>query len=257
MTAPAASEREMKLVRALHRRKEREATGRFLAEGVRVLEDLLDSEIEVQLVLAASTPEDGRAAGVLDHARRRGIAVRDVSDAHLRALAATDTPQGLVAVARMPKAELDTLPMREPFCLLVLDAVQDPGNFGTLVRTAEALGAAGVLVLPGTVDPWNPKSVRAAAGTSFRIPIVSVTWTELEPWLRERGVAILAAAADGDALSPPPPSRTALVVGNEGGGVSADVRACADAAVAVPLRGRADSLNVGVAAAILLHQLLS
>jgi TrmH family RNA methyltransferase len=136
----------------------------------------------------------------------------------------------------------------------MLDAVQDPGNFGTLVRSAEALGAAGVIALPGTVDPWNPKAVRAAVGSTFRLPVVGSSWETAAEWLRREGFGILGADAGGGPV-PASVRRAALVVGNEGAGLSAAVRAGMDGLVGIPLRGRAESLNVAAAAAILLYEL--
>lgn len=250
--------REAKGLRGLRKRANREAEGRFLAEGIRALEDLLESGLPIRLVVDSSSGEDNdRIQTLLTEVDRRGILRRRVPPRTLAELAATETPQGVLAVAEIPIRGLNHFAAAPPDAvLLVLDAVQDPGNFGTLVRTAEALGAAGVIVLPGTVDPWNPKSVRAAAGSSFRMPIVAAEWDEGGGWLREHRFAILAAAAGGESLDEPPPGRAALVVGNEGAGISDRSREYADRIVGVPMRGRAESLNVAAAAAILLFQLL-
>jgi TrmH family RNA methyltransferase len=185
------------------------------------------------------------------------VAVHQRGARELAALADTETPQGILAVAPIPFAGLDALRVdAEPAVIVVLDAVQDPGNFGTLARTAEALGAAGVVALPGTVDAWNPKSVRAAMGSTFRLPVVPADWEALSPWLSSRGFITLAAAAGGEPLPQPRPARAALVLGNEGAGVSEDTRARADRVVGIPIRGRAESLNVAAAGAILLYELL-
>jgi RNA methyltransferase, TrmH family len=252
------SAREQKLIRALRRRKERIARSEFVAEGVRVVEDLLGSRLGVSLLVVASSAEDSERVRVLRKvATGRGVAVREVDAADFAALADTESPQGVLAVAASPRHGLEALaPRRGTACLLVLDAVQDPGNFGTLVRTAEALGADGVVTLPGTVDPWNAKSVRSAVGASFRLPIVDSDWGELRPWLTRHGFEVLAADAGGEPLPDAVPPRSALVVGNEGAGVSAATFDAADRRVAVPIRGRAESLNVAAAAAILLHHLI-
>jgi RNA methyltransferase, TrmH family len=249
--------RESRLVRALHRRRRRDAEGLFLAEGVRLVEDLLASPLEVRLAVASSSLGDtSRGSALRDALAARGIPCREVDDRTLAELADTETPQGVLAVAAIPRPPLDAIDLAAPpAAVLVLDAVQDPGNLGTLARTAEALGAAGLVALPGTVDPWNAKSVRAAMGATFRLPVVQAAWDDLEPWLRARGVAVLAADAAGGPLDPPPP-RAALVLGNEGAGVSPETAARADRTVAIPLRGRAESLNVAAAGAILLHELL-
>lgn len=251
------SRAEIKQIRALHQRKQREAQGLFLAEGVRVVEDLLASPLAIRMVLVASSLEDNpRGRALLSEVSRGGIPVRQVSDTELTELAGTDTPQGVIAVTEKPRGTLHTLDsLPGDAVLLLLDAVQDPGNFGTLVRTAEALGAGGLLMLPGTVDPWNPKAVRAAVGSAFRVPIIAAEWRDLAPWLREGGYRVLAAAAGGTPIQRHA-GRVALVVGNEGAGISPETMEHADARVGIPLRGRAESLNVATAAAILLYELL-
>ncbi|CAA9369148.1 MAG: hypothetical protein AVDCRST_MAG68-5308 [uncultured Gemmatimonadetes bacterium] len=251
------SRREERLLKTLRQRRTREEEGLFIAEGVRAVEDLVASTLAVRFAVVSSTLGDTPRGAALAHGvAARGIHVHEADEREFREWADTETPQGILAVAEIPRAGLDAIPMdAEPAVVLVLDAVQDPGNFGTLVRTAEALGAAGVVALPGTVDPWNPKSVRAAMGSSFRLPVVETDWEALEPWLRGRGAVTVASAAG----APPPdslPRRAALVLGNEGAGVSADTLRRADLALGIPLRGRAESLNVAAAGAILLHELL-
>jgi RNA methyltransferase, TrmH family len=249
--------RENKELRGLHLRRNREAAGRFLAEGVRVVEDLVRSGLNVHYVVASSSLEDNdRGRALLDEVAARRIGLRVVSDREFDPLAATDAPQGVLAVAEIPSASLTSLVAAEPpSVLLVLDAVQDPGNFGTLVRSAEALGAAGIVALPGTVDPWNSKAVRSAAGSSFRVPIVQATWAETATALRRAGFRLLGAALEGRPLRRASDARVALVVGNEGAGLSDPVRDGVDELVSIPLRGRAESLNVAAAAAILLYEL--
>ena len=253
------SRREERLLRSLRQRKAREAEGLFLAEGVRAVEDLLASPLPVRLAVAASSRGDTpRGQALLDVLARKRVALHRASERDLAALADTETPQGILAVAPIPSAGLDALRVQDhdPAVVLVLDAVQDPGNFGTLARTAEALGAVGLVALPGTVDPWNPKSVRAAMGSTFRVPVVQVDWEQLAPWLASGGFATLAAAAGGEPLGEARPVRAALVLGNEGAGISEATRARADRVVGIPLRGRAESLNVAAAGAILLYELL-
>jgi TrmH family RNA methyltransferase len=252
------SRREQSLLRSLRQRKARQAEGLFLAEGVRAVEDLLASPLPVRLAVASSSLGDTpRGQALLHLLAEHGVALRETDDRTLAALADTETPQGILAAAPIPAAGLDALRMEDdPAVLLVLDAVQDPGNFGTLARTAEALGALGLVALPGTVDPWNPKSVRAAMGSTFRLPVVEAGWDALAPFLRARGAETLAAVVGGAPLGAARPRRAALVLGNEGAGVGDETRAHADRAVGIPLRGRAESLNVAAAGAILLHDLL-
>jgi TrmH family RNA methyltransferase len=247
------SRSEASLIRGLHRRKVREDEGLFLAEGVRVVEDLLDSGIVLrQVVVSPSLEDTPRGVALLARLTAQREPKR-VSDVQLAGLAATETPQGVVVVAAMPDAAIPDLG-DGPAAVLVLDGVQDPGNFGTLVRSADAFGVAFVLALTGTVDAWNPKAVRAAAGSSFRVPVLRSTPDAAAEALRERGFRILAADAGGSAVDRLElPGRVALVVGNEGAGLGERMRELADTEVAVPIRGGAESLNVAVAAGILLY----
>lgn len=249
--------RESKELRALARRGNREESGLFVAEGVRVVEDLLNSDLTIAKVIVASTLEDtGRGAELVARARARGIDPRVVADHEVHRIAATESPQGVVAVAVIPRFTLASIADAEPpAVILVLDGIQDPGNFGTVVRSAEALGAVGVVALPGTVDPWNPKTVRSSAGSSFRIPIVQATWEETAGHLRGHGFEMWGAAGEGDPVPDSPRDRVALVLGNEGAGLSPAVRGSVDRLVGIPTRGRAESLNVAAAGAILLYEM--
>ncbi|HEV2131432.1 MAG TPA: RNA methyltransferase, partial [Longimicrobiaceae bacterium] len=167
--------KEAKLLGALGQRKNREAEGCFLAEGARVGEDLLASPLRIRLLVYSSSMEDtARGRDLLARCERRGVRTEMISERELAGFAGTQTPQGVLAVGEIPAGGLEQVELpRSGAVLLVLDAVQDPGNFGTLVRAAEALGAAGVVALPGTTDPWSPKAVRAAAGSNFRLPVVA------------------------------------------------------------------------------------
>lgn len=256
--ARVLTRREERLLRLLRQRKHREAEGLFLAEGIRAVEDLLSSGLPIAFAAAATSLGDTQRGRTLVHALLDcDVTVREVGEAAFREFADTESPQGILAVAEVPPSGLDRIdPDRDPSVLLVLDAVQDPGNLGTLARTAEALGAAALVALPGTVDPWNPKSVRAAMGATFRLPVIETAWDELAPWLRERGYTVLAADTGGDAVPSPVPARSALVLGNEGAGIGAESLRHAGRTVGIPLRGRAESLNVAAAGAILLHELL-
>jgi RNA methyltransferase, TrmH family len=252
---------ESRELRALQQRKHRAERGRFVAEGVRVVEDLLDSSLTLRLVaMVSSVVDTDRGRVIYELASAARVPVRLVEDREFAAIAATESPQGVLAVADIPSRSLADFRLDiVPAVVLVLDAIQDPGNFGTLVRSAEAFGAAGVVALTGTVDPWNPKSVRAAVGSSFRIPVVQMEWAEALTELKSRGFRLLGADVEG---ASPSRGRTsgerglhALVVGNEGAGLSPEVRAGIDELIGIPLRGRAESLNVTAAAAILLYEL--
>ena len=160
------------------------------------------------------------------------------------------------AAAAVPTRKLQDLPQTDRLRILVLDAVQDPGNVGTMLRTALAFGVTATFSLPGTVDLWNAKVVRSGMGAHFRHPCISGTWNELDAFRRERAVDVWAADAAGAPVENlTPPSRLAIVVGNEGAGLSSSSRERADQLVALPIAADVESLNVAVAAGILLYEL--
>ncbi len=255
------SRTEAKAIRRLASRRQREREGLFVAEGVRVVEELIDAGIVLSSAVVASSLEDTERGRALRE-RLEELAVsgraqlREATDAELRDLADTTTTQGVLVVARAPKARLDALQPARPGVVLVLDGVQDPGNLGTLARSAAAFGCDAVVCLPGTVDPWNPKVVRASAGAVFRLPVVQAGLEQLDDWLRDHGVILVAADAGGDAVGDESlPERVALVLGNEGAGLSEAVASRCARTVSIPMRGGTESLNVAVAGAILLYEL--
>jgi TrmH family RNA methyltransferase len=249
--------RLLTLARDLRRRKARERQQLFVAEGVRTVEELARSSLVIRGVLAAPQLEETpRGTALLAELGARGIAAERVDHREFASAAETESPQGVLAVAEVPDRSLGPLTSRASLRVLVLDAVQDPGNVGTIVRTAAALGADATVALPGTVDLWNAKVVRSAMGAQFHHSCLASTWDELDSFRRERSIAIWAADASGEAIDGlRPPSRLAIVVGNEGAGLSAPSRARAERLVALPLSAMVESLNVAVAAGILLYEL--
>jgi TrmH family RNA methyltransferase len=161
-----------------------------------------------------------------------------------------------MAIAEVPSWRLSDIAMPPRVRLLVLDGVQDPGNVGTIVRTAEALGVTATYALPGTVDLWNPKVVRSGMGSHFRHPCIVGTWDELDSFRSSRSFAVWGADASGAPLTDEgAPDSLALIVGNEGAGLSAESRARLDRTVALPISPAVESLNVAVATGILLYEL--
>ena len=251
--------KQAKRIGKLRTRKRREE-GAFLVEGVRLVEELLASDLEVELAVvseAVSTTERGR--DILATVRARGVPLAEVADRELRGLADTETPQGILAVAVEPVRRLTDYDPAERAAVLVFDRIADPGNLGTLVRTAHALGVGWAVATPGSVDPWGPKTVRASAGSLFRLPVSREPWPEVLVWLRERQFTILCADPGGEPVphGGSAPARFALLLGSEPSGLSAEVEGDCDARVAVRLPGGMDSLNVAISGALILDRLLA
>jgi len=179
-----------------------------------------------------------------------------VSDAELESLADTDQPQGVVAVIEPREWRLEDLAPAPGRPVLVLDAVQDPGNVGTILRTTLGLGGAGVVALKGTADLHNTKVLRGSMGALFRLPAVATDAADYLAWAKSTGLDTWVTAADGEPLGKG--SRAdhpvALVLGNEGAGVGAALSEAAHRRVAIPLGPGVESLNVAVAAGILLYE---
>lgn len=250
--------RVLTLARDLRRRKARERDAMFVVEGVRTIEELARSPLEIIGVLAApKLAESDRGIALRAALTARGVPISDVSDREFGSAAETESPQGVLAIARIPDRSLAPLRDMATFRLLVLDAVQDPGNVGTILRTAAALGAAATAALPGTVDVWNAKVVRSAMGAHFHHLALHVTEDELRAFLHETGAELWGADVHGGPIPAVAPERLAIAVGNEGAGLSEGVRARASRLIALPVAPIVESLNVAVATGILLYELQS
>lgn len=245
--------------RRLHRRRDRDATRRFLAEGPQAVREALASPAVIREVFTTPAGLD-RHAGLVGIAAAAGISVSTVDDAALTALTETVNPQGLVAVCEHLDVTLDAALRRRPRLVAVLAEVRDPGNAGTVLRTADAAGVGAVVFAGAAVDPYNGKCVRASAGSLFHVDVVrhDDPLTAVDA-LRAAGFKVLAATghggddlddlADSGALAAP----TAWLFGTEAHGLPPDLAASADAQVRVPMYGRAESLNLAAAAAVCLY----
>src|SRR5262245_3563301 len=242
--------------RNLRRRKARERNGLFVAEGVRAVDELLRSPLRVLGALVSEQlATDPRGLTLLERLKDSSSAVEEVGTKDFESAAETESPQGVLAIAEMPGGTLADLPQIDSLRLLVLDAVQDPGNVGTILRTAAAFGVSATFSLPGTVDLWNAKVVRSGMGAQFHHPCLSGTWDELDTFRRDRDLIVWAADAAGESIAEiAPPARLALIVGNEGAGLSSNSRTRADRLVALPIAAAVESLNVAVATGMLLSE---
>jgi len=229
----------------------------FVVEGVRASEELVKSPLEIIGALASpQLSTNPRGASLRSALASRGTEIADVSIAEFESAAETETPQGVLVIAATPKRSLETFAAADPSRMLVLDSVQDPGNVGTLIRTAAGLGATATVALPGTVDLWNAKVVRSAMGAHFLHSAFHCTWDELRLFLDETRLPLWGADTNGVPVErTSAPRRLALAVGNEGAGFSPHVRDACSHFVSLPLDPGVESLNVAVAAGILLYEL--
>ncbi len=243
--------------RKLTQRKQREAQGRFLVEGLQLLYMALDGEYTPLEVFYCEDLFTGEhAPDLLTRFEQSSAALVPVSAEVMGSLSQRDTPQGIVASFALPETALDSIDLADDSLLLVLDRLRDPGNVGTLICTADAAGAAGVVLLTPSVDLYDPKTLRGSMGSLFNLPVIAQDDPEtLFDWIKTRELRLIGAdAARGTAWSGFAwPAGAALVLGNEAQGVSDDVAARIENWVALPLYGRAESLNVAVAGGILMY----
>ena len=247
----------MKHARRLATRAFRESSGEFLAEGPQAVREALDVDGAVIEVFATAAATDQHSA-LQQAAEAAGIAWNVVTDDIIEAIADTLQPQGLVARCTAIDRTLDELIAANPTFIVVCADIRDPGNAGAVIRAADAAGAHGVVFGGDSVDPYNPKSVRATVGSLFHLPIVIDKDTHgVITSLRQAGLQVLAADGKGDVglydeqldLSMP----TAWLMGNEAWGLPTEVQGEADHVVAVPIYGKAESLNLATAAAVCLY----
>lgn len=227
----------------------------LLLEGARILADALDAGVVPDVVFAATdlAPFDAAAA---ERARAAGASVVEVSSRVLARLSDLDSTRALVSLAPVPSARLADLAGSR--LVLLLDGLQDPANVGAILRAAEAFGAGGVILTPGTASPYAPKAFRASAGSALRVPVVrNVLSTEAVRWARATGAVLAGADAHGgedpaslEALAP-----LVLAIGSEGHGLSAPLFAALQRRVRIPVSPRVESLNAAVATGILLYAL--
>lgn len=224
--------------------------GRIAVEGFHLLEEAIRSNLAITTLFFAEEQESRLKTLQLSPQTELLAVPGDL----LRSVLATETPQPIAALVEAPAFHWNDL-LRPNALIVVAAGLQDPGNLGTLIRSAEAFGATGMLSLPGTVNPWNPKALRASSGSAFRLPILFTTEEEGLSRLRQHGIRIAATTVEGgsslaeqDWIQP-----TAFLIGNEGNGLTSRQIASADLSVTIPCPGPVESLNAAVAASILLY----
>ena len=249
----------MKAARRLTKRAFRQSERAFLAEGPQAVAEALATGARVSGLFVTAAAQ-ARHAGLVARAADAGVDVQVVSGEVMSDLAQTVTPQGLLAVCDFVDVPLGQVTAARPRLVALLANVRDPGNAGTVLRTADAAGADAVVFADASVDPYNGKCVRASAGSLFHLPVVAGTrLPEAVTALKQAGLRIVAADGRAETTLDDPGTRAALAAptawlfGNEAWGLPPDLLALADESVAVPVYGRAESLNLAAAAAVCMY----
>ena len=244
---------KIKLVRALlGRAKERRAAGAFVVEGVRLVEEAVNSNWPLRFILFDGTLGE-RGMSQVAALLSRNVDVEEISTGIMKSLSETETPQGILAVLNDFRPALPG----SPNFILIPDRIRDPGNLGTLLRTAAAAGVQAVLLPPETTDAFAPKVVRSGMGAHFRLPLHPMSWDGIEQIVRSAGLQVLLADMDGRSLWETDLQQPlALIIGSEAEGASGSARSLAHGKIAIPMNGNIESLNAGVAGSILMFEVI-
>ena len=246
----------VKAVRALHMRKERDQTGTFLAEGLKFIGEALDQGRAPRMLLVG---EDARPHSLLDRAkaetRKAGGDIVVVTHAILEKISRRDNPQTVLGVFDQAYAPLESLIPTSAPCWVALEQVRDPGNLGAIIRTADAAGCGGVILIGDCVDPYSVEAVRATMGSVFAVSITKTTAEAFVAWRRSWpgsvvGTRLDATVSHRSAVMQKP---VLVLMGNEQAGLTNQLAAVCDVNVKIPMRGRADSLNLAIATGVMVY----
>jgi RNA methyltransferase, TrmH family len=246
----------VKMLKSLHAKKGRAESGLFLAEGARLASEAAELNVWPQvLALSSAALERPQVKKLAQEAAAAGARVLEMNENLLGQIAKRDNPQTVIGAYRQRLTPLDALRLPEDALVVALDGVRDPGNFGTIVRTADSVGAHAVILVGQTCDPFSVEAVRATMGSIFAMPLARADFESFNVWRKARGLSLAGASLKGAAPHEAAPADTPLCIfmGNEQSGLSPEMEAACDALVRIPMKGRADSLNLAIATGVMLY----
>ena len=254
----SSSNQYIKEVKKLNKKKDRTKKGLYFIEGVRIVEDAIKSKASVEYILYSDrlfqTEEGKRLFNIISEKFR----CYEIEHNLFKEVSDTENSQGVLAVVRMKEHTLDDIRKNKSF-IIFLDKLQDPGNMGTIIRSADALGVSGIIVSKGSVDIYNPKVVRSTMGSIFHIPIVQIEDSiDTINKLKKDGVKILATTLDeaNYCYNVDLKEDILIIIGNEGRGISEDLINISNENVIIPMIGKSESLNVAMASSIIMYEVL-
>jgi TrmH family RNA methyltransferase len=250
----------IKAIRKLRERKERQQTGLYYVEGLRIVAEALQLNADIEtLVVSPALLESSFASDLVKDWQNKRLPILDVSPEVFTSFSLKEGPQGIGAVIRQRWLSLNQITLAPGSLWIALDAVADPGNLGAILRTGDAVGAAGVILLDHSTDPYDPTAVRASMGALFSQQIVKVSLMEFVLWKKECGCQVVgtsgAAPIDYHHLDYPDPC--VLLMGSERQGLQPHLLEYCDWLVSIPMIGRSDSLNLAVATAVVLYEIFN
>jgi TrmH family RNA methyltransferase len=251
---------KIKWIRKLRERKMRQETGCFYAEGLRIVVEAAQQGAELQtLVFAPELLTSAVGLQLIEAQAARGVEVIEVSGEVFQTIALKEDPVGIAAVVRQHWMALEQAEVGPGEWWVALDEVADPGNLGTILRTNDAVGGQGVILLDRSTDPFDPTAIRASMGALFSQRLVKATWAEFAEWKRSRGVPLVGTSGGAalDYQSTVYPARLVVLMGSEREGLDAQQMGLCDQMVSLPMVGRSDSLNLAVATGVMLYEIFN
>ncbi len=257
ITITSSSNPTIKKIKSLHRKKDRWISKQYIAEGIKMVEEIVDDGYEVEYLIYTDKLFDLKGGLELFNRIKSYKNLINVPEGLYKEITKVETPQGIMAVLPFRESSIDSmLEKANPF-LVLLDRIQDPGNLGTIIRTADAFGVDGILITEGSVDGYNPKVVRATMGSIFRINMLHIKKSiSILKELKDKGIKIYSTSLQGQnyiqEVNFKGPSL--LIIGNESRGVADELLKMADNLIKIPMVGKAESLNAAVASSIIMYE---
>jgi TrmH family RNA methyltransferase len=258
MIITSFSNQKVKSIRKLEQRKYRREAGQFFIEGLRTVGEAVQTGAPIQsLVISPELLVSDFGQSLLDHPTVRNIERIEVSAEIYEKIALKEVPQGIGAIVQQEWQVLDTIQIKPGDLWIALDAVADPGNLGTIMRTADAVGCRGIILLGNSTDPYDPTAVKASMGAIFSLAISQMDWEDFHAWQTENQIMLVgtsdSAETDYQAVKYQRP--LILLMGSERHGLPAEMVAACDRMAHIPMEGRSDSLNLAIATAIMLYEI--
>lgn len=251
----STSNPQIKTLKSLHLKKGRAETGLFLAEGARLAVEAADLGVWPEiLVFSPAALQRDQVRGLIENAEARRVRLIETSENVLAQISKRDNPQTVIGAYKQRLAPLADI---SGATVVALEAIRDPGNLGTILRTADSTGAAGVVLVGETCDPFSVEAVRASMGSLFAMKLARASFDELLQFKNERGAQMMGLSLKGAAFDAEraAPARAIVLMGNEQSGLPPHMEEACDALVKLPMRGRADSLNLAIATGVMLYDL--
>lgn len=259
MTITSSSNPTIKLIKSLYKKKDRWNKRLFIAEGIKIVDECIDSNWPIKYIIYTNKLFNIVGGSELFNKIQALPNVINVPDKLFHDISDVETPQGVLAVIPFEVQKLENIDTEKKPFFLLLDRVQDPGNLGTIIRTADAFGIDGLIVTEGCVDVYNPKVVRATMGSIFRVSLYHhSSGEEIIRMLKEKGATVYSTSLEGKEFIHKADFKqfSLLIIGNEAKGVSSTLEGLADKLIKIPMVGKAESLNAAVASSIIMYEVL-